>query len=109
MSREMRNLTYLMSLLMVAGCSWVDIKPQGQNVRVLTATDVKRCKKIGHVTSTTTAVVAYIPRDDESIGEELNRLGRNYAGGMGGDAIVPTGPVSNGEQSFNVYRCSGSR
>jgi hypothetical protein len=67
---------------------------------------VKRCKKIGHVTSITLAEVSYIPRDDESVHTELSYLGRNYAGGMGGDAIVPTGPVANGEQSFNVYRCN---
>ena len=88
-----------------SACTWVDLKPQGQNVRLLTSADVKRCKKIGHVTSNTTSAVAYIPRDDESVNEELRRLARNYAGDMGGNAIVPTGLAANGEQSFNVYHC----
>ncbi|GAB6046318.1 hypothetical protein JCM19379_01400 [Methyloparacoccus murrellii] len=92
--------------LAVAGCTaWVDLKPQGQGVRILTERDVRTCKRIGHVTSTTTASVAYLPRDDESVQEELRRLSRNYAGAMGGNAIVPTGPAANGEQSFNVYHC----
>lgn len=86
-------------------CTWVDLKPQGQNVRLLSSADVKRCKKIGHVTANTTAAVAYIPRDDDSVNEELRHLARNYAGDMGGNAIVPTGPAANGEQSFNVYHC----
>ena len=86
-------------------CTWVDLKPQGQEVRVVSASDIQRCKRIGHVTSNTTASVAYIPRDDDSVNEELQRLARNYAGEMGGNAIVPTGPAHDGEQSFNVYHC----
>lgn len=88
-----------------AACTWVDLKPQGQDVRVVSASEAKPCKKIGHVTSNTTAAVAYIPRDDDSVHEELRRLARNYAGEMGGNAIVPTGPAHDGEQSFNVYHC----
>jgi hypothetical protein len=95
----------LSMLGMISGCAWVDLKPQGQNVRIVTERDVKQCKQIGHVTSNTTATLAYIPRDDESVHEELRRLGRNYAGDMGGNAIVPTGSPVNGEQSFNVYHC----
>ena len=92
-------------LWMMSGCTWVDLKPQGQSVRIVTERDVKQCKQIGHVTSNTTATLGYIPRDDESVHEELRRLGRNYAGDMGGNAIVPTGSPVNGEQSFNVYHC----
>jgi hypothetical protein len=88
-----------------AACTWVDLKPQGEEVRVVSASEVKPCKKIGHVTSNTTAAVAYIPRDDDSVNEELQRLARNYAGEMGGNTIVPTGPAHDGEQSFNVYHC----
>ena len=86
-------------------CTWVDLKPQGEALRVASELDVKRCKRIGHVTSNTTATVAYIPRDDDSVTEELHRLARNYGGAMGGNAIVPSGPAINGEQSFNVYYC----
>lgn len=100
---------FMAAILLFSGLNacttWVDLKPQGQNVRLLTESDVRRCKKIGHVTSITTAEVAYIPRDDESVHEELLRLGRNYAGDMGGNAMVPTGPVVGGEQSFFVYHC----
>jgi hypothetical protein len=46
-----------------------------------------------------------VPRDEDSVNEELRNLGRNYAGDMGGNAIVPTGPAIRGEQSFNVYHC----
>ncbi len=37
--------------------------------------------------------------------EEVNRLSRNNAADMHGDTIVPLGPLIDGEQGFNVYRC----
>lgn len=105
MTNVTRRLAVMVAATLLGACTWVDLKPQGQNVRMLTSADVRHCKRIGHVTSNTTAAVAYIPRDDESVREELRRLSRNYAGEMGGNAIVPTGPARDGEQSFNVYHC----
>lgn len=106
MSIKLLRVPALLTVVFLGGCSWVDLKPEGQNVRLLTDSDVKRCKKIGHVTSHTLGEIAYVPRDDESVNEELLRLSRNYAGEMGGNAIVPTGPAKAGEQSFLVYYCS---
>lgn len=105
MSTQVKLIAGLLGATLFGGCAWVDLKPQGQNVRLLTERDVKNCKRIGHVTSNTTASIAYVPRDDDSVNEELRNLGRNYAGDMGGNAIVPTGPAIRGEQSFNVYHC----
>jgi hypothetical protein len=89
-------------------CVWVDLNDKGKNVQVLTQGDAGRCTKIGHVSSTTTSNVAGIPRDEESLNNELTRLARNYAGDMGGNAIVAIGVPKEGQQSFNVYRCSSS-
>jgi hypothetical protein len=89
----------------VSGCSWVELKPQGEKVRILTPQEVSRCKYLGRVTSNTAATVGIFARSREKIQEEVYRLGRNNAGDMGGDTIVPTGPLIEGEQTFNVYRC----
>ena len=88
-----------------AGCAWVDLKPQGEKVRVLSPQEVGRCKLLGHVTADTTATIGFIARSKSAVQEEVNRLARNNAGGMGGDTVVPKGPMLEGEQSFNVYRC----
>ena len=98
-------LSITLSVAALSGCTWVELKPQGEKVRVLTMRDTRKCKKIGHVTSNTTDSVAYIPRDADSVNDELNRLARNYAGQMGGNAIVPLGQPQLGEQSFNVFYC----
>jgi len=105
--RSTFNVLLFITLLAItsSGCTWVDLKPQGEKVKLLTALNARKCKKIGHVTSNTTDSVAYIPRDSESVNDELSRLARNYAGQMGGNAIVSTGVAHDGEQSFNVFYC----
>ena len=106
----MRRIVLVFSLVLIgmlemACTTFVDLKPQGQAVRVITNDAAKRCKKIGHVTTHTTDAVMGIPRDNESVNDELTRLARNYAGNMGGNAIVALGTANQGEQSFNVYHC----
>ena len=92
-------------LLGVAGCVWVDLTPGGQGVRVLDVQSAKGCKKLGTITAETTPDVAGIPRDGESLNNELTRIARNHAAGLGGNAILALGPSQNGSQRFTAYRC----
>ncbi|MGZ8217609.1 DUF4156 domain-containing protein [Methylomagnum sp.] len=89
----------------LTGCTWVDLKPEGEKVRILASSEIKRCKPLGHVTSNTAATLGLFARSASTVREELNRLARNHAGGMGGDTVVPSGPIIDGEQSYDVYRC----
>lgn len=90
-----------------AGCTWVALTPEGRNINVLQDTDVADCQKLGKTTSTTTARVAFFPRSNRKVREELEFLARNEAAEMGGDAIVPLGTPVKGRQSFEMYRCGG--
>jgi hypothetical protein len=90
---------------LVSGCTWVELKPQGEKIRMLTPPEVGRCKYLGRITSNTAATIGIFARSKDTVQEEIYRLARNNAGDMGGDTIVPTGPMIDGEQSFNVYRC----
>ena len=110
---SMRSVLHSSMLLAVVstaltGCVWVDLNPKGEAVKVLTPAEASRCKRIGHVESNTAADIAGIPRDDESLNNELTRLARNHAGELGGNGVVAIGKPENGQQSFNVYRCPGA-
>jgi len=97
------------AVLLAAGvmqaCTWVDLKPQAEKVRILAAQEVGRCKEIGRVAATTKDRIGFIARDKDSVQEEVNFLSRNNAADMGGDTLVAASPLVNGEQSFKVYRC----
>lgn len=94
---------YLMAS--IAGCAWVDLKPQAEKVRLLSPYEVGRCKLLGKITSNTASTIGFIARSKSTVQEELNRLARNNAATMDGDTVVPIGRMTEGEQSFNVYRC----
>ena len=105
----MRVLTVLMLALLegvlLAGCAveWLKLTPQGENVAILQQSEVTNCTPNG---STTVHVVSkvIINREPDKVQQEVRTLARNNAADRG-DAIVATGPVVNGEQTYNIYRC----
>lgn len=94
-----------MIILPLCACTWVDLTPEGEKVRILTREEVSKCKKVGQTTSTTSAKLAGIKRHDNAILDELNNLARNSAINLNGDTIVPEGEMENGKLTYLVYRC----
>jgi hypothetical protein len=93
------------ALIALSGCSFVNLTPGGEKVRILHLEEVGRCTHLGRVTANTKATVGFIARNRDTVQEETHRLARNNAADMHGDTIVPLGPMIEGEQGFNVYRC----
>jgi hypothetical protein len=93
----------LLTVSILSGCSLVKLTPAGENVAVLLANQVGNCQQTG---ATTVSVVnkVVVNRDPQRVAVELRTLARNHAADRG-DVIVATSGVSNGEQSFNIYRC----
>lgn len=96
----------IVALLTLASCSWVSLTRQGDNVRVVSVTDVQGCKNFGQTkVALRDYLVGEVKRDENKVARELTILGRNSAAEMGGDTITPATEVINGSQSFDVYRC----
>lgn len=93
----------VVSAFLLSACSWVELTPEGKKIRVLSASEVSTCKKLGN----TSVSVADLNRKDEVIADNLETLARNAAGEMHGDTIVPVSKVEEGKQKFAVYRCVG--
>ena len=98
----------LMAPLGLTACVWVDLTPGGQAVRVLESKDGKNCRRIGVVTAETSSDIAGVPRDGESLNNELTRIARNHAAELGGNAIRAEGVTRPGVQRFEVFRCPSS-
>lgn len=97
----------VLSLVLVAlasGCSFVKLTRGGENVAVLQMNEVGNCEQLN---STTVSVLSkvVVNRSPQKVATELRTLARNHAAERGGDTIVATSAVANGEQSFNIYRC----
>lgn len=93
------------TLASMFACTWVPLTNEGQGVRILKESEVVDCEKIGKTRATTADRVVIFARTDRKVREELDALARNEAADMGGNTIVRIGTVSDGRQSFAVYRC----
>jgi len=97
---------FAMMPLVILGCTWVQLTPEGKKVRVFDAKQTESCKKLGQTTTSVLAKKGIITRDEEKVREELATLARNSAADMGGNVTVPISDIKDGEQSFTVYNCS---
>ena len=101
----MRIFSVILLGLLLGACSvnWVKLTPQGENVAILQEGEVSNCTPNG---TTTVSVISkvIVNRQPAEVQSELRTLARNRAADRG-DAIVATGPVANGEQTYNIYRC----
>jgi len=96
----------VVTLLATAGCTWVSLAPSGDNVRVVSPSEVKGCKRIGQTeVALRDTLVGTIKRDERKVAKELTTLGRNSAAEMGGDTITSASDILNGSQKFDVYKC----
>lgn len=97
-------MSLVVILLAAGGCTWIELTDAGAAVRQGTPSAVEDCRLVGTVTSTTQNRVV-LERGRAKVAEELIVLGRNEAATLGGDVVVPAGPMRDGRQDFNVYRC----
>lgn len=93
----------VIALFLLTSCTWVRLSAAGENVAVLTATEVANCTRTGTTTVSVRDKVV-LERDADKVALELRTLARNRAADRG-DAIVPATRVDDGEQTFTIYRC----
>jgi len=94
----------LVTFVVLAGCSGVALKPQGEAVQIGYAGNVQHCQYLGTVEATTLSKVL-VKRDAASVQGELYRLARNQAGTMGATNLLQHGVPENGAQTFSAYDC----
>lgn len=90
---------------LVTGCTWVRTDPGAEQVRVAEAGEVRQCERLGQTTVSLRDRVGAVQRRPGRVADELAVLGRNSAVEIGGDTIVPDGPVQDGQRRFNIFRC----
>jgi len=104
----MRALAILSLVLTVSACTWVQMAPGAQAVRVLSAGAAPACEKRGEVVVAVKHNVAFYERNELRVREELETLARNEAPGLQADTIQPLAAPADGQQRFAAYRCGGA-
>lgn len=93
--------------LLLMGFKWVKLTAEGEKVRVLQASEVASCRKLGKTTVSVKAKLVGIKRNEEKVKRDLEYQARNSAGEdfERADTVVAMSEVMEGKQKFDVYRC----
>ncbi len=102
----MKNVIWMMLVTaLLASCTWVKPTAEAVQVRILYHNQIEQCKRIGQATVSVLDSIAFIPRSEQQISEELETLARNSAAEIHGDSAVAISKIIDGEQVFNIYKC----
>lgn len=89
----------------IGACTWVETRPGAENIVIAEPGQVADCTRQGTTRASVRDRVAGVQRKPGKVAEEIEALARTSAMEMGGDALVPIGPVRDGAQEFIVYKC----
>lgn len=92
--------------LLTAACTFVQVDPEAEVVEVVTADAVEDCERVGRTRVQVADSVLIFNRSDDAIREDLDKLARNSAAEMGGNAVYLDGEVIEGRATYQVYRCN---
>jgi hypothetical protein len=107
-----RKTNYARAALMAAlvaasaGCSFVQMAPGGEDVRVVGEGQLPAgCVKRGEVEVSVKNSLGPYERNEMRVKDELEVLARNEAPGLGADTVQPKGPPLDGAQRFLAFKC----
>ena len=100
-------ILFALASLLLSACTWVKVSSEGEGVSVLTAAQVqtRNCQRLGQANTTTMDRIAFVKRSNRAQREELEKLAKNEAANMDGNAIVADSEIVEGKQSYIIYQC----
>lgn len=103
----MRILSLFIVGFLLSSCEWVKPTSGGENVALVKSGGLTaHCEKVGTTGSKVKDGLGIVKRKEHKVTQELVTLAKNEAAKLGGNTIVATGPIIEGEQEFTVYKCS---
>ncbi|QQP94624.1 DUF4156 domain-containing protein [Lysobacter enzymogenes] len=104
----MRAPAIVFLALSVSACTWVNMAPGAQAVRVLSPGAAPACEKRGEVQVAVKHNIAFYERNELRVREELETLARNEAPALQADTIQALADPNQGAQRFGAYRCGAA-
>ena len=99
------KVVLLFVVLLTVGCKWVKETEAGKNVALVKPAHAAYCELLGTTVARVKDSVGFIERGERKIADELIALAKNEAARLGGDSIIAKSGVSEGAQTFSIYKC----
>jgi len=100
-----KTIAGMSALAVLSACTWVKPTPEGEKVAVSDRAGVEHCLREGELIASLKSRVGAFERNPGKVAGELETLARNEAVSMGGDTVVAESEISEGRQTFGIYKC----
>lgn len=94
-------------LLFLQGCTWVELTPLGESVRIVDSTAASDCARSGYIFVSSRIEAGGFYQKEERLNSQLEALARNDAAASG-NAIVLVEESMDGMnriRTYDVYQC----
>lgn len=91
--------------LLIPGCTFVSLQTDASHVARIEAPAAPDCEELGITRVEVLHEVGFLTRNPSKVEGELDILARNAAVDLGGNTVVPSGPVEAGKRAYRVLRC----
>jgi hypothetical protein len=92
----------------LSACTFVQIQPGGQAIRVVAKDQTLTCERRGEIVVSVKDRLGPLDRNELRVRDELEVLARNEAPGLGADTVQPLNEPLDGEQRWAAFRCGGA-
>ena len=104
MNKAISLCAVLAGAALLAGCSIVKVSEAGKKVRIVNSDQVQLCKRLGTVSTSVIDNVLFVPRNDDKVRTELDKLARDQAVLMEANTLVRVS-IQDGQGSYVAYDC----
>jgi len=102
--KKFTKIVFISSLTAIISCSFVELKHGAENI--IFANSLDSCQKISEFHAKVAKENFMIDRTLKAIADELQILAQNEAYRLHANAIWPSSEIENGEQNFDILRCT---
>ena len=97
----------LLSVLALAGCTWVTASPdaQGADILVLDKSGLGPCKLLTQNQLTVADKLGMLQRVPADVEHDLQTMAINQAASVGANGVSALSPMSGGTQTWGIYKC----
>ena len=96
---------FILILITLSACSFVEQKPGSENVVVTTKDQVSSCTSIGKSRVTVLSEIGFADLMESYVAEKLDLMGKNAGIDQGGNTVVKLEEPEPGVAVYGIYKC----
>lgn len=93
--------------MLVAACTIIEPLKGSEAIQLVNDDQTDDCELIARANIQVLDKVLFVNRSEQAMSANLDVLAKNEAVKLGGNTIVATGEITDGQRIYHIYRCPG--